>query len=359
MKTPIIEGFTQAGLESYLNARQYAALYWPTLFPLKPVNRLDGTTIIGDSGNRVAAHVISFDASAPKATRKELVKRYFDIPKSAISRVKSEKEILEHTITKALRGNDAVLEDYFNDVDFVYDAVQARLEWFALQAISLTKIKLSTTNNPMGIVNEEYVDFGMPTANKKTVAVVWSTANAATMTPIVDFKNVVKAARTAGVKLAKVLVSPDAFDLITGSTEFQTAAKSLVTGESLVLGNLTLDIVNSVLKALRLPELVIVDTSVAIEDAAGNITNANPFDSNHVTFIPQVNLGSMFNGPIAEEIEKPEEVIQSKRSNVLISVKKTFDPVNVITKGEANAFPSWPMVDKCYSLYTNNASTWA
>lgn len=359
MKTPIIEGFTQAGLESYLNARQYAALYWPTIFPLKPVNRLDGTTIIGDSGNRVAAHVISFDASAPKATRKELVKRYFDIPKSAISRVKSEKEILEHTITKALRGNDAVLEDYFNDVDFVYDAVQARLEWFALQAISLTKIKLSTTNNPMGIVNEEYVDFGMPTANKKTVAVVWSTANAATMTPIVDFKNVVKAARTAGVKLAKVLVSPDAFDLITGSTEFQTAAKSLVAGESLVLGNLTLDIVNSVLKALRLPELVIVDTSVAIEDAAGNITNANPFDANHVTFIPQVNLGSMFNGPIAEEIEKPEEVIQSKRSNVLISVKKTFDPVNVITKGEANAFPSWPMVDKCYSLYTNNASTWA
>lgn len=359
MKTPIIEGFTQAGLESYLNARQYAALYWPTLFPLKPVNRLDGTTIIGDSGNRVAAHVISFDASSPKATRKELVKRHFDIPKSAISRVKSEKEILEHMITKALRGNDAVLEDYFNDVDFVYDAVQARLEWFALQAISLTKIKLSTTNNPQGIVNEEYVDFGMPTANKKTVAVVWSTANAATMTPIVDFKNVVKAARTAGVKLAKVLVSPDAFDLITGSTEFQTAAKSLVAGESLVLGNLTLDIVNSVLKALRLPELVIVDTSVAIEDAAGNITNANPFDANHVTFIPQVNLGSMFNGPIAEEIEKPEEVIQSKRSNVLISVKKTFDPVNVITKGEANAFPSWPMVDKCYSLYTNNASTWA
>lgn len=359
MKTPIIEGFTQAGLESYLNARQYAALYWPTLFPLKPVNRLDGTTIIGDSGNRVAAHVISFDASSPKATRKELVKRHFDIPKSAISRVKSEKEILEHMITKALRGNDAVLEDYFNDVDFVYDAVQARLEWFALQAISLTKIKLSTTNNPQGIVNEEYVDFGMPTANKKTVAVVWSTANAATMTPIVDFKNVVKAARTAGVKLAKAMVSPDAFDLITGSTEFQTAAKSLVAGESLVLGNLTLDIVNSVLKALRLPELVIVDTSVAIEDAAGNITNANPFDSNHVTFIPQVNLGSMFNGPIAEEIEKPEEVIQSKRSNVLISVKKTFDPVNVITKGEANAFPSWPMVDKCYSLYTNNASTWA
>lgn len=359
MKTPIIEGFTQAGLESYLNARQYAALYWPTLFPLKNVNSLDGKTIVGDSGNRVAAHVISFDASAPQATRKELVKKYFDIPKSAIKRVKSEKEILEHEVTRALRGNDAVLEDYFNDIDFVYDAVQARMEWFALQALSLTKIKLTTTNNPLGITNEEYVDFGMPSANKKTVAVVWSTANLATMTPIADFKTVVKAARAAGIQLTKALVNPDAFDLITGSTEFQTAAKSLVAGESLILGNLTLDIANSVLKAMRLPELVIVETSVAIENAAGTATHANPFDANHVTFIPQATLGAMYNGPIAEEVEKPLDVLQSKRGNVLVSVKKTFDPVNVITKGEANAFPSWPMVDKCYSLYTNHASTWA
>lgn len=359
MKTPIIAGFSQAGLESYLNARQYEELYWPTLFPVKPVNSLDAKTIIGEAGNRVAAFVISYDAKAPEATRKTLATKYFDIPKIALSRTKSEKEILEHAITRSLRGNDAVLEDYFNDIDFCFDAAQARMEWLALQAVSLTKITLSTTNNPLGIINETAVDFGMPTANKKTVAVIWSAANKATMTPITDFKNVVKAARAKGISFRKILMHPDAFDLIIASTEFQTYAKALIVGESSGLGVETLGILNTVLRSLRLPEVALIETSIDIENAQGVRTAVNPFDSSHVVFVPNTTLGNMYSGPIAEEIEKPMDVMQQKKGNVLISIHKEWNPVKVITKGESNSFPSWPTVDKCFNLYTAHASTWA
>jgi hypothetical protein len=359
MKTPIITGFSQAGLESYLNERQYEALYWPTLFPVKPVNSLDAKTIIGESGNRVAAFVISYDAKAPEASRKTIATKYFDIPKIALSRRKTEKEILEHAITRALRGNDAVLEDYFNDIDFCYDAAQARMEWLALQAVSLTKIQLSTTNNPLGIINEVAVDFGMPTANKKTVSVIWSSDNAATMKPITDFKTVVKAARAKGITFRKILMHPDAFDLIIASTEFQTYAKALIVGESSGLGVETLGILNTVLRSLRLPEVALIETSVDIENAAGSRTSVNPFDADHVVFVPNTPLGNMYSGPIAEEIEKPENVLQQKKGNVLISIQKEWNPVAVVTKGESNSFPSWPSVDKCYNLYTADASTWA
>lgn len=359
MKTPIITGFSQAGLESYLNERQYEALYWPTLFPVKPVNSLDAKTIIGESGNRVAAFVISYDAKAPEASRKTIATKYFDIPKIALSRRKTEKEILEHAITRALRGNDAVLEDYFNDIDFCYDAAQARMEWLALQAVSLTKIQLSTTNNPLGIINEVAVDFGMPTANKKTVSVIWSSDNAATMKPITDFKTVVKAARAKGITFRKILMHPDAFDLIIASTEFQTYAKALIVGESSGLGVETLGILNTVLRSLRLPEVALIETSVDIENAAGSRTSVNPFDADHVVFVPNTPLGNMYSGPIAEEIEKPENVLQQKKGNVLVSIQKEWNPVAVVTKGESNSFPSWPSVDKCYNLYTADASTWA
>ena len=359
MKTPIITGFSQAGLESYLNERQYEALYWPTLFPVKPVNSLDAKTIIGESGNRVAAFVISYDAKAPEASRKTIATKYFDIPKIALSRRKTEKEILEHAITRALRGNDAVLEDYFNDIDFCYDAAQARMEWLALQAVSLTKIQLSTTNNPLGIINEVAVDFGMPTANKKTVSVIWSSDNAATMKPITDFKTVVKAARAKGITFRKILMHPDAFDLIIASTEFQTYAKALIVGESSGLGVETLGILNTVLRSLRLPEVALIETSVDIENAAGSRTSVNPFDADHVVFVPNTPLGNMYSGPIAEEIEKPENVLQQKKGNVLVSIQKEWNPVAVVTKGESNSFPSWPSVDKCYNLYTANATTWA
>ena len=358
MKTPIIEGLTQSGFESYLTSRQYEQLYWPTFFPIKNVNSLDGKTLIGAVGSRVAASVISYDAKAPEASRKSVSTKYFDIPKVAIARRKSEKEILEHAITRAIQGQNAVIEDYFNDVDYVFDSVQGRMEWYALQALSQTKLQLSASNNPNGIINETVVDFGMPTANKKTVAVVWS-GNPTTMTPIADFKSTVKAMRDAGLNAQRILMHPDAFDLITGSTEFQTAAKSLLVGESTLLGMMGLDTVNKVLNALRLPSITLIETSVGIENKAGTITQVNPWSSTHVLFVPEIKQGEMYNGPIAEEIEKPEDVMQSKKGNVLVSVYKEKNPVAVVTKAECNVFPSWPTVDRCFNLYVAHASTWA
>jgi hypothetical protein len=359
MKTPIIEGLTQEGLVSYLTARQYEQMYWPNFFPLQNVNSLDGKTLIGSVGSRVAAHVISYDSKAPEAGRKAIELKYFDIPKTAQSRVKSEKEILEHAITRAVQGPNAVLDDYFNDIDFVFDSCNARMEWFALQSLSLTKIQLSTTNNPQGIVNETVVDFGMPSANKKVVAVVWSTGNKASMTPIVDIKAVVSAARSAGVTFERILMHPDVFDLLTGSTEFQNACKSLLVGESTVLGMLGVETANKVLTALRLPPITLIETSVGIEAKSGTVTQVNPFSSTHVVFLPSGLIGNMYNGPIAEELEKPLDVLQAKRSNVLVSIKKDFNPVKIVTKGECNVFPSWPSVDRCYNMYIPSASTWA
>lgn len=360
MKTPIIEGFSEAGLQSYLTARQFDKLYWPTLFPLKQVNSLDGKTIIGDVGSRVAAYVISYDSKAPEVSRKTLATQYFDIPKIAVARKKTEREILEHQIAKSLRGNDAVLEDYFGDIDFVFDSVNGRMEWLALQALSATKFTLSTTNNPLGLVNETAVDFGMPSANKKYATTAeWSVANKSTMVPITDFKNVKKAGRDAGVVLTKALMDQNTFDLITGSTEFQNAVKQFVKVDTTVVGYESLELANSVLKSLRLPEIVIVDSFVQIENAAGTKTTYSAWNTNYVTFIPDGLIGQMYAGPIAEEIEKPMDVWQAKRGPVLVSQHKEWNPVAVVTKGEANCFPSWPSVDKCFSLYHASYTSWA
>jgi hypothetical protein len=360
MKTPIIEGFSQAGLQSYLKGRQYSGLYWPSMFPVKNVNSLDGKTIIGDQGSRVAAYVTSYDSKAPEVSRKTLTTQYFDIPKISIARRKSEKEILEHYISKSLTGNNAVLEDYFNDIDFVYDAALARQEWFALQAASLTKFQLSTTNNPLGIINEVAIDFGMPTANKKVVTTAtWSVANAATMLPITDFKKILKAGRDMGVDLKYAVMNADMFDIVVGSTEFQNSAKSLIAGQATVLGMVGIETANLILKSLGLPTIVVINTSVGIENAAGTISYSNPWDTNHVLFVPELSLGNMYSGPIAEELERPEGVWQAKRGNVLVSIQKEWNPSAVVTKAESNSFPSWPTVDKCINLYTNHTSTWA
>ncbi len=359
MKTPIIEGVTQAGLESYLAARQYEELYWPTLFPLKNVDSLDGKTLIGAVGSRVAAHVISYNAKAPEAGRKSLTTRHFDIPKTAQSRRKEEKEILEHRITRSIRGNDAVIEDYFNDIDFVYDSCMARLEWMALTALSTGYLQLSTTNNPQGIINETTIDFGLPTANKQVVSVVWNTTNAGngTMVPITDFLAVVKAGRALGITFKRILMTSDTFDLMCTATGFTKYFAN--TQLSSVTTALTLENINNVLTAYRIPPITLIDTYVGIEAKSGVITQTNPWSTTHILFVPDVPVGNMYNGPIAEQIERPDGALISTRGNVSLSIRREYNPVSVLTKGECNAFPSWSSVDRCMNLYTGSASTWA
>lgn len=356
MKTPFLDGVTQAGLVSYVTARQYEALYWPNFFPLKNVNRLDGKTLIGAVGSRVAAHVISYNSKAPEAGRKATSLLYFDIPKSAQSRRKSEIEILDHITTRATLGQDAVVEDYFNDIDFVYDSVQARMEWMVLQALSTTKLQLSTTNNPQGIVNETVLDFGMDTANKKYASTIWSTANVATMDPIKDIKAVVSAARKLGIKFSYVLMDSDAYDLMVAATKFQAYFKNTALD---VVAVMSLDTINRVLKSYILPEIILVDTSVGIEAKSGVVTATNPWSTTHITFIPDMKCGEMYNGPIAEQINKPDGVLLSLKANVSLSIRTESNPVSVLTKAECNAFPAWSNVDRCFSLYTASDSAWA
>jgi len=355
MKTPIIEGLTQVGLESYLSARQYSELYWPNFFPIKNVNSLDGKTLIGSVGSRVKAFTISYDAKSPQVGRKTLEPKYFDIPKTSLSVPKSEKEILEHYITKSLQGQNAVIEDYFNDADTVIDACNANMEFYALQALSKTKFQLSTTNNPQGIVNETVIDFGMPSANKKVVSVVWSTENVDTMDPIADFKAVVKAAR-GKARFVRMLMDADTYDLMTAATKFQAYFKNTALN---VVALLSLDTINALLRSYELPPITVIDTSMDVEAKSGKRTALNPFESNHVTFIPEIQVGQMYNGPIAEELEKSPEIMYAKKGNILVSVQKFSNPVSVLTKGECNVFPSWPSVDRCYSMYTGSDSTWA
>ena len=352
MKTPIIEGLTQGDYTSYLAKRQFDALYWPTFFPLKKVNTLDGKTIMGAEGSRAAAMVISYDSKAPELGRKSIQTMHFDIPKVAIKRVKSEMDILEHQITRAIQGNDAVIEDYFNDADFVVNAVNAREEWFALTALSTGSIQLSTTNNPMGIVNETVIDFGMNAANKKWVSAVWATTAAKLVT---DFTAVAKAGRALGLQFKYAFMNQAAFDLAIAGTELI----AFFTGINSTVNPIDLASVNRLLAARNLPQIVIIETYVGIENKAGTTTLVNPWSDTHILFTPEIVQGAMFNGPIAEEIEKPLDVIQAKKGNVLVSVKKGFDPVNVTTKGEANVFPSWPNVNQCFNMYTGSTSAWA
>jgi len=149
------------------------------------------------------------------------------------------------------------------------------------------------------------------------------------------------------------------FDIVTASTEMQEFVKTYgqITASG-VTPFLSLDYVNAALNAADLPQIRVINQSIGIEGKNGVITKSNPWNTSYVTFVTETTLGSMLNGPIAEELMPPKNVIQSKAGNVLVTKYSSVDPVAEFTKSEANSFPAWKTISECYSL-KRDATSWS
>ena len=369
MQYSLLKEINSKTMGAYLSAREYRKLYWPIFFPLKYTPFLTYETLVGSKGNPVAADVVAYNSSAPEKTRKTVSKLTGDIPATRIKKIMKETDINTYNILRAQATPDqeALLELVFGDVDAVVEGVNARLEWLALQGLSRGKITLNKTVNA-GIVTESDIDFQIPSANKEVCAAAnryWTTANSATALPITDIETVVEEARAAGVVIKYVLMNRSKWLAVKVNDE----ATDFFYGQMIVDSGITRTSLRPSLKAFNqaledngFPKIIVIDSYISIENESHDITNVDPWEDasgsdRYVTFIPDLVLGSMLYGPIAEETNPPKQVTQAKKGPILVSKWSEVDPVQEFTKGEINAFPSWPTVDSCWILDTESHTT--
>jgi len=351
-------------LQTYLSERIFDKLYYPTFFPLKSTPYLTFETLIGSKGNRVAADVVAYDVSAPLKTRKTVSKLSGEIPSIRMKKVMTETDLNTYNILKAMAKPEqtALLDLIFGDIDACVDGVNARLEWLTFQALCHGTVTLSKTTNAGGVITEEAIDFQLPADNKQLCSVVW-TDTVANRKPITDIEAVMVAAGTLGIKPRFMLMNK------TKWAEFRAAdeTKDFVAPYALYGGvrkkrspNLT--VANEALESEGLPTIIIIDTRISYEDVEHAITSVNPFlyggADAYVTFLEDLKCGDMLHGPIAEETNPPKQVIQAKKGPVLISKWSDVDPVAEYTKGELNAFPSWPTIDRALIMNTEHTTIW-
>lgn len=354
MERSILKELNKKNLQSYLNARLYSEVYFPMFFPMKKTSFLTYETVIGSQNSRIAADIVSYDSSAPLKSRQVVSKLTGEIPPIRIKRAMREKDINEYNVLTANATPDvqAILDLIFNDVDFVYEGVQGRLEWIAMQALSLGSITLDKSNNN-GIVTETAIDFGVPSGNKTGVATIWS--NTAS-TPLTDINTLQATARAAGHSLKYMLMRWETWEAFRNTTQVQNASTA---GSSILARVPNKADLDAYLRDQGLPEIIIIDQSIGIETDANAISYVNPWSQYKVAFLPEMRCGDYLVGPLASRTNPPVQEIQADRNNVLISKYRTVDPVNEYTRGEINAFPSWNNVDRVYLMNTNNVTTWS
>lgn len=365
MEYSLLKEINKKTMQAYLVARVYEKLYWPTFFPLKSTPFLSYETLVGAKGNRVAADVVAYDVSAPLKTRRTVKKLSGEIPAIRMKKKMTEMDLNTYNILKAMARPEqtALLDLVFGDVDACVEGVNARLEWIIFQALSKGQITLSTVTNAAGVITEEAIDFGLLSANKEIIQgkvdTHWTTALFATNHPVTDIEYVMEQARSSGIKPRFILMNRSkwlAFRVSTQVKDFVTPYS--LYGTPTVKRTPTLEIANAALKSEGFPIIVVIDTRMTYEDADHTISSGvDPWlDSDsadrYVTFLEDLKCGDMLYGPIAEETNPPKQVVQAKKGPILISKWSDVDPVAEYTKGELNAFPSWPSIDRVFSLDT-------
>jgi len=362
----------QKGLQTYLSNRTFDAMYWPSLFPLKRVSKLDTTTLIGAKGHRVAADITAYNAPAPVKRRPTVDKMTAEIPPIRIARQMEETDLNEYYALKAQADDQAqlsALELVFDDVLFCADGVRARLEWLGLQAAMHGTVTWNATNNEGAIIQTD-VDFRLPAANQEYIGSAggtaaathyWTAAVAATNDPIVDIQSICDEAADGGSKIQYMLMNMSKWRDLRQSTAVQNFCRTYLIDGTAYRTYPRLDIMNDALKQEGLPEIIVIDTRVYVE-VAGTYTAVDPwlYDNTYdryVTFVPELPLGNMLYCPTAEEYAPVKQAMYAKRDNILISKFRSTNPVGEMTVGQMNAFPSWPSIDKAWILNTESHTT--
>lgn len=359
MQRSILKELNKKNLGIWLFGRTYTEVYFPIFFPAKTTSFLTYETLIGTQGAKIAADIVTYDSTAPIKSRQVIGKLTGEIPPIRIKRVMSEKDINEYNVLSAYAvdaNQKALLDLVFGDVDFVYEGVQARMEWIALTALSTGVIALTKANNN-GLVTEENIDFQVPDANKTGVAVIWSSPS--TATPLTDIRAVLSTARAVGHKLQFMLMRWSDFDAMRKTKEVKDEIAFAVTGQKGITKAPTFDMINEYFKMEGFPIIKIIDQSIGIETDENVVSYVNPWSQYKIAFLPDLRCGDFLTGPLAARTNPPEQEIQSERNGILIAKYRTSDPVTELTRAEINAFPSWGNVDRYYLMNTNNVTTWS
>lgn len=363
MERSLLKELNKSTLEAYVNrAREawYKRMFWTMFFPLKYTTQLTWESLSGSAGSPVMADVIEYNSSSPLKSRRTVAKASGDIPKIGIKRKMDERDWNDYMTLKALSvdsNRTAILDIVFNDVDFTYMGVLARTEFLCMQALSYGALALDANNNN-GVITETSVDFGLPSGNKTAVGTVWSTA--ASATPIADIRTVVDAAEVNGHTIGFVVMDKSALNYALATTEVKDTFSTFQRLSSNRRNVVTLDDMNTMLDAMMLPRVVVVDSKVRFENAEHTLSSVAPWKTGYVSFVPDMNVGKVLHGPIAEENAESvaKKATMTKRDHVLISKWSELEPFGEFTKAQANAFPVFNDVDSIYILKVNG-TTWS
>jgi len=365
MRETLMVGLTERDMQAEVHTYDLKPYYYPTLFPIKERFTLDWKMLEAQSGLKIAADLVARGASIPKKTRDAIARIQGDIPKIAVKRTKDENDLNEYDIMRAMTSSNAdlraLVEFWAEDTKYCWDGVASRLEWIALQSISLGKVTLTNDNNN-SVVTEFDVNYQVDADRKVGFAsgsASWGTP--ASAKPISkDFKAVVSLANGKGISPKFAFMNLNTFAKFAETEEVIKICASFANNALGIAQTPSLQTVNTSLLGLAYLkglQIVVIDQDITIEKTDGTRITGNPFADDVVTFTESKVLGNTFWKKPADLGLQGSKAIKALNGHTVIKKYAEEEPIEEVTIGLANAFPAWNGSTRAVLMDVAN-STW-
>ena len=331
----LLEEFKPATMLGYVkNLPEPEAWIGSRFLSNKNVDDVDFEYILGAYDKPVMASIMAWDSEAPIAGKKGLTKVKGELPPIKRKIQVEEKELIKFFRPRTgTSDQQRAIDDIYDYVDQMVNAVRGRMEWLRWQVLSTGVI----TYDDGGI--EFTLDFGCSSDLQETLAGtnVWSD---------LDDSNPISNLRTwkqdyidkNGIAPGYMVIS-SACQLYLLQNE---AIRQLIT-------NYTTQYVSEaqlsqMLATFGLPEIVVYDAKIQSEGADGTLTESRFFSEDLCIFLPpsSYELGQILVGPTAESIVSGIADVSAKPEGVVVQVYETNEPPSVWIKASATAFPTLP-----------------
>jgi len=321
---------------------QFEAPIWSKYLTERFSLSLDWRGILAVMENSPAASVIDFSSGKPIAVRPSISKISGELAAFGNKYQMSKRQVrdlleLQDNVGKMGINVATIIDFLIPDVKRATVGPHKAIDRLLLEGMSTGLMSLTATNNPKGVIWNSALDWGIEQTFVATA--VWSTANAATMKPLIDIKKKVKDGIAKGRKYTTMAMSSATFDIMVGSAQFTDSFKTQL-GNFTQVSNILLapETVNALFRGVGLPAIEIIDYPVQVEKADGTYTTILPFADGRVSFRVDDNVGELLYTYANEQRRPVAGKSYATAMNVLVS-KYSDNDGNEFTEGEFNAFP--------------------
>lgn len=318
--------------------------------PNQTIFDLEFEYVLGAFSRPVMAHVMGFDSEAPIHGRPGVgAKVSGELPPIKRKAKIGEKEIIRFLAPRVGTPDqqEAINSVYGTTADLL-DAIQARVEWLRMQALSEDKVIYDEAGVKFafdfGLDDDFQIDLSTQTDGDGTsVAAEFSApwTDLANSNPILDLQAIcARVQDKTGRRPAEFVCSRKAANTLVNNA----ALKGMIRGSAAPDTLLTPGEIQTLFDLYNLPTVVTYDVVVQQENADGSYSDVRPMAQNKSFLVPAGygTANKTLWGPTAESRVLFGTTLSGQAPGVWAETYGTTEPPSEWTKAAAVAFPSMP-----------------